>query len=887
MKPPHNTRLEKSLWESEERYRILAESSLTGVYLIQRGKFVYVNPALAGIFGYTVDEIVNQLGPLDLTFPEDRGMAEGHIRRRIQGEVAEVRYSFRGLRKNGEVIHAEVHGKRLNYRGEPAVMGTLIDITERKRAEETMRLQSTALEAAANAIVITDRNAAIEYVNPAFSRLTGYTFSEARGRNPRHLVKSGVHDRAFYQAMWETLLAKRVWTGEMVNRTKDGRLYTEEQTITPVMADDGTISHFVAVKQDVTERKRAEQNLKESEARLSAFIEATLDGVIVEQDDRVEFANKAGAAIFGYDDPTQLVGMPMAELQAEEERERLRGYSRARERGADAPTRYEFKGRKKDGSLVDLELAVSMFQIGGKPHIISIVRDITERRIAEQQIREQAALLDNASDGIVVRDLENHILFWNKGAERIYGWTREEVLGRPARDFLYTDGIDSFPDISATVLETGEWEGEFEHKTKAGRTIIVRSHWTLMKDKAGTPKSILSVNTDITERKALEAQSLRTQRLESLGTLAGGIAHDLNNVLSPILLSFEAIRRAITGNEKVTQLLSIAESSAKRAKNIISQVLTFARGMEGTRGQIQIRHLIKECEEIIKETFPRTIALETSVPKDLWPVSADPTQIHQVCMNLVVNARDAMPQGGILRIRASNLRLDKEFASMRIGAHEGPYVVVEVSDTGVGIPKEHLDRIFDPFFTTKEVGKGTGLGLSTVHSIITAHNGFIEVSSKPGHGSTFKVYLPALEVAERRGVGQDESAFPKGNNETILLVDDEASVREITAETLQMFQYRVLVAENGVEAVAQFARHAEEIDVILMDLMMPVMDGPSAIRAIRKLRPDALVIASSGLVPGEGHGPLDGLQVQAVLQKPYTAEHLLKTIHAVLAKRVR
>jgi|GEM_PF-333720 len=878
---------EEALRRSEERFRRLAENAQDVIYRYRftpdRG-FEYVSPSATAVTGYSPAEHYADpdLG-MKIVHPEDRPLLQ-HI---LEGEGFGKALVLRWIRKDGGVIWTEQRNVPIYDQDGRlvAIEGIARDITERMRMEETMRLQSTVLNAAANAIVITDKNATIEFVNPAFTALTGYTLSEAVGRNPKDLVKSGVHDKSFYQSMWETILAGHVWKGEMVNRTKDGRLYTEEQTITPVVGNDGVITHFVSIKQDITERKKAEQSLKDSESRLSAFFEATLDGVIVEQDDRVVFANKAGARIFGYDDPAEMAGKPMRELQAEEEWERLHGYSRARERDESAPTRYEFRGKRKDGALMDLELAVSMFRISGEPYIISIVRDITDRKKAEEQIREQAALLDNASDGIVVRDLENHILFWNKGAERMYGWSRDEILGRLASDFLYTEGVDSFPDISAMVLATGEWEGELEHTTKAGKNITVRSHWTLMKDQAGRPKSIMTVNTDITEQKAFEGQVLRTQRLESLGTLAGGIAHDLNNVLAPILLSFEAIRRKIRGDEKTLQLLSVAESSAQRGKNIIGQVLAFARGIEGVRGPIQIRHLIKECEEIIRETFPKSITLRTSIPKDLWAISADATQIHQVCMNLVVNARDAMPQGGTLTISASNLRLDREFASMRIGAHEGPYVVIEVSDTGVGIPKEHLDRIFDPFFTTKEVGKGTGLGLSTVHTIITAHNGFIDVSSTPGYGSTFKVYLPAVDASDHGSVNRKEDAFPKGNNEMILIVDDEASVRDITAETLQMFDYRVLVAANGVEAVAQFAEHANEIAVTLMDLMMPVMDGPSAIRAIRNIRPDATVIASSGLVPGEGQGPLEGLRVQAVLQKPYTAEQLLRTIHDVLEKQ--
>ncbi|MBI4419142.1 MAG: PAS domain S-box protein [Ignavibacteriales bacterium] len=1002
----HN-QIERSLRESEERYRTLAESSLTGVYLIQEGRFRYVNPALASIFGYTVAEITDTLGPLDLTVPEDRLIAAENIRRRIDGEIQEIRYALRGLRKNGEIIYVEVHGRRLDYLGKPAVMGTLIDITERERAqkalrdseerfrtltettssiiliyqgehmryvnraaeallgytrqeilaktfwdviypddqemirqrglarqrgenvppniqvrvvtkhgeirwvdftaamvefegkpavlgtafditrrkqaEDAMRLQSTALNAAANAIVITDQDGTIQSVNPAFTTLTGYTASEAIGKNPRDLVKSGVQDTEFYRTMWKTLLANKVWRGEIVNRKKDGSLYTEDQTITPVTGGNGVITNFIAIKEDVTDRKNAEQTVRESESRLSAFLEATLDGVVVEHDDRVVFANKAFAKMYGYADPAELAGKHISELQSDEDIVRMTEYARRRERGESAPTRYEFRGKHKDGSLIDLEVSVSVFQIAGKFHIISIVRDISDRKLAEKQIREQAELLDNASDGILVRNLENQILFWNKGAERMYGWRRDEVLGRTVSEFLYPDSTDKFPELRKEILNSGDWEGEVEHKTKSGEIITVRTHWTLMRDQGGNPQSILSVNTDITEKKSFEAHVLRTQRLESLGTLAGGIAHDLNNVLAPILLSFEAIKRKISGDQRTLQLLSVAEASATRGKNIIAQILTFARGIEGAQGPIQLKHLLGECEQIIKETFPKSIMLEAAIPKNLWPISGDATQIHQVLMNLCVNARDAMPQGGTMRLAASNLHLDQEFVSMRVGAQTGPHVLLEVSDTGVGIPKENLDRIFDPFFTTKEVGKGTGLGLSTIHTIVRGHGGFVDVNSRVGLGTTFRVYLPATAGAGQEDAGRPEERFPQGNGEMILIVDDEASIRDITSETLQMFNYRIVTAENGVEAVAQLAKYKDELDLVLMDLMMPVMDGPAAMRAMRRIKPDIRIIASSGIVPGEGSGESD-IDVQAFLEKPYAAERLLNVIHGVLTK---
>jgi PAS domain S-box-containing protein len=509
-----------------------------------------------------------------------------------------------------------------------------------------------------------------------------------------------------------------------------------------------------------------------------------------------------------------------------------------------------------------------------------ILRDITERKLAERQIREQAALLDIVPDAIIIRDLENRVRFWNKGAESMYGWTEEEIIGKQASGYLYPRAKDRFPDLVEDIRKNGLWEGEIEHTTKAGKTVIVRSRARMIHDADGRSLSVLSVNTDITAQKSFETQFLRAQRLESLGTLAGGIAHDLNNVLAPITLSFDAIKRSMT-DERALQVLSAAEASAKRGKNIVAQVLAFARGIDQQRGPIQLKHLVREIEGIIKETFPKSIEIRTDVAKDLWLVSGDATQIHQVLMNLFVNARDAMPKGGILSLKAGNLLLDREFASMRLGSHAGPYVVIEVSDTGHGISPEHLEKIFDPFFTTKEIGKGTGLGLSTTHTIVKSHGGFIDVQSAPNVGTTFKVFFPAQESTARESVLPPKEDSLNGNGELILVVDDESSIRDITSEMLQTMNYKVIAAKDGIEAVALAAKNKSSLDIILMDLMMPEMDGASAIRAIRRIAPGVKIIACSGMIRAKTDA-LQGLEVEDFLDKPFTARTLLTSIRGVL-----
>ena len=326
--------------------------------------------------------------------------------------------------------------------------------------------------------------------------------------------------------------------------------------------------------------------------------------------------------------------------------------------------------------------------------------------------------------------------------------------------------------------------------------------------------------------------------------------------------------------------------SAKRGADIVRQVLSFARGVEGERVEIQPKHLLRDLEKIIKDTFPKDIRLEFSIPVDTWTVLGDPTQLHQILLNLCVNARDAMPNGGTLAIGVENCVFDEQYAAMNLQTKPGRYVCISATDTGTGIPPEILDKIFDPFFTTKELNKGTGLGLSTVMAIVKSHEGTINVYSEPGKGTTFKIYLAASELSTDGRKQQSLSiSLPRGHGETVLVVDDEASILTITSQTLQAFGYRVLRAMDGAEALAVYAEHQREINVVLTDTMMPVLDGPATIHAMMRINPSVKIIAASGLNANGNVAKAAGAGVKHFLTKPYTAHSLLKTIRSVLDEK--
>jgi PAS domain S-box-containing protein len=509
-------------------------------------------------------------------------------------------------------------------------------------------------------------------------------------------------------------------------------------------------------------------------------------------------------------------------------------------------------------------------------------QDINERKTAELRMREHAALLDKARDAIMVRDLGNRITFWNKSAERLYGWSAEEAMGQSAELLLYLDKA-TFERANQEALRNGEWVGELAKRSKDGRHIMVESRWTLVRGEAGRPQVVLVIDTDITERKRIEAQFLRSQRVESIGNLAGGIAHDLNNVLAPILMGV-GLLKADARDTRDSKILNSIEVSAQRGADMVRQVLAFARGMESDHLPVSPRQLVREIANVIEETFPKSVSLSVDVPSDVLTIVGDQTQLHQVLLNLCVNARDAMPDGGRVTVRAHNAVLDDAFVRENGGARPGPHVVIMVTDTGTGIPPEIQGKIFDPFFTTKGVGKGTGLGLSSVATIMKSHSGFIRLDSRPGDGTTFKLYFPAAEPETPSSASPFVPEVPRGAGEWVLVVDDEASVRLISQHTLEMYGYRVVTASNGTEGVEVYGERKSEIALVITDMMMPVMGGPAMIKALTDINPGVRIIATSGL---GANGSAVGSGVPGVmhfLPKPYSAHTLLHTVNWALNK---
>jgi PAS domain S-box-containing protein len=503
---------------------------------------------------------------------------------------------------------------------------------------------------------------------------------------------------------------------------------------------------------------------------------------------------------------------------------------------------------------------------------------VPELKRAAEQIADQAKILDQIKDAVTVRDLDGKILFWNKGAERLYGWTNAEAVGQNLTALPCSEMARGEAALSAT-LKKGEWDGELRHITKDGRILAVEAHWSLLRDDGGHPKSVLAVSTDITEKRKTESQLLRFQRMNSIGTLAGGIAHDLNNVLAPIILSIELLKGMAAPAS--AELLGTIETSAKRAAELVRQILAFTRGVEGNRIEVQLGHLLQEVASIIRSTFPKNIILELITPVNAWPVLGDPTQLHQAFLNLCVNARDAMAGGGTLTISVENSQLEERHAALNRQMKPGPCVVITVTDTGKGIPSEILDRIFEPFFTTKDSGKGIGIGLTIVLSIVKSHGGVVSLCSEVGKGTNFRIYIPAQASNETAVVPTVTEGLPRGNGEWVLVVDDEPSILDVAGRTLEVFGYRVMVANDGSDALKIYTRNRKKIALVITDMLMPGADGGVLIHGLLEVNPALKIIASSGLCAAN-RDQIKAIGAKHFLSKPYTAQILVKTVREVL-----
>jgi PAS domain S-box-containing protein len=650
----------------------------------------------------------------------------------------------------------------------------------------------------------------------------------------------------------------------------------------PLRNADGQITHVEGVVQDITEQEDERIARLAVEERLLSTLNSLTDGLMIfDSEWRWTYVNPRAQEILEFDGDTVLGHVFWDNLPEEVE-------------NTFGPAMRSAVSEKQTTSVRGYEPGIRRWlTVTAYPTTEGIavyIRDVTDEEAIQRDnaakaevIASQAALLDVAHEAIVVRGLDRTIKYLNRAAEDLYGWTAADANARSVRELIYVDPA-AFDTAMEIVLRDGYWSGDMEQRSRDGRRLTSECSWTLIRDSDGVSASIFVVNTDVTARRRVEDLALRRQRMESLGTLAGGVAHDLNNVLAPLLLGLQLLASTETDPGRAS-LIGTMETSVKRGADMIRQVLAFARGAEGKRIVVDVVRLLAELEVFARNVLPSDVTLTMKVPESLWPTIGDATQLLQVLANLVTNARDAMPQGGTLTITANNAELDGDYASVSHLATPGHYISIEVEDDGTGMTADVVDKVFEPFFTTKQPGRGTGLGMASSLAIVRTHGGYMQVYSEPGHGSRFQLHLTAASDEGPPAAPRHPQAIvplPLGNGETILVVDDEEAIRQLTSQTLETYGYRTLAASNGAEALAVLAEHPNEIDLVLTDMMMPVMDGAALAAELAQSHPGLPIIATSGLNANGGVARASGVGVRHFLSKPFTTETLVQTIAAGL-----
>ncbi|WP_374826002.1 PAS domain S-box protein [Aerosakkonema sp. BLCC-F183] len=838
------------------------------------GKIQWANKAELDLLGYTPQEYIGQH---IANFHTDKEVIDDILSRLAANQTLH-NYEAKLRCKDGSIKHVLIDSNVCWSNGEFVHTRCFTrDITARKQAEsERDRFFNLSLDM----LCIAGTDAYFKRLNPAFEKILGYSNSELLAQPFLNFVHPEDRSSTISEVQ---KLANGSPTIKFENRyrCKNGSYKWLAWTAFPIVEED----LIYAIARDITTVKQAEQEriqLLQREQASRAEAEAARNRI-------VNILESITDAFFALDNEWRFTYLnQQAEQFLQKKQSDLLGKNIWDEFPQAVVSQFfseyhkavnEQKSVKFEAFYLPLNTWFEVYAYPAREGLSVYFRNINERKLSEDKISQQAALLDIATDAIFVQDMNSKILFWNKSAEHLYGWKVEEAEGEYAHQFLYDREQDKCSLIQKTLVDKGSWQGELHQLAKSGKKLLVQSRWTLVRDRTNQPKSILVVNTDITEKKQLEAQFLRAQRMESIGTLASGIAHDLNNVLAPILMAIQLLEIQLD-DERSKRLLPVLEATAKRGADLVKQVLSFARGIDGERTFLQVNYLISEISQIVKQTFPKSIEINTDVTPDLWAISGDATQLHQVLMNLCVNARDAIPNGGRLSMIAENRYIDRNYAEMNIDASVGHYVAITVSDTGTGMSPEIVDRIFEPFFTTKEFGKGTGLGLSTVRSIIKSHGGFMNVYSEVGNGTRFKVYLPAAFENQTQPV--EELEIMTGHGELILIVEDEAAIREVAKISLETSGYKVIFAADGIEGIALYVQHKHEIALVLLDMMMPNMDGLTTIGTLQKINPSVKIIVMSGLASNETLATITGTSVKGFLPKPYTAKELFKIIHSAL-----
>jgi len=884
---------EEALRESEKKYRTILESIEEGYYEVDiAGNFTFVNDSMCEILGYSKDELIGMNNREYMDEENAKKVYETFNRVYKTGKPAKLR-DYGVIEKDGTVRILETSLSLIkDNKGQPiGFRGLARDITERKQAEEALRDSEekyrTILERIEEGYYEVDIAGNFTFVNDSGCKILGYPRDELLGMNNRQYMDEEDAKKVYqvFNRVLKTGIPSKVLDWELIR--KDGTKRYAEISALLIKDSEGHPTGFRGILRDVTERKQAEDSLKESEERFRILVEGSPLGIsLIGKDGRYKYINPKFVEMFGYtlkDIPTGRVWFRKSYPDEEYRHQVISTWKTDLENFKHGESRPQiFNVTCKDGSEKIIHFRPVTMETGDQ---FLIHEDITESKQAEAELIQTRNFLqnifDSSTDGITTTDLQGIAIYTSPRAKDILGYEQNEIIGKKIY-FLYGNGEEDAKTIMKELEEKSELrDHEMKLIRKDGKLIDINLSASLLMDEKGEVIGTLGIYRDITEKKKLEAQLQYSQRMEAIGTLAGGIAHNFNNLLMGMQGNVSLMLLDTNSDHPNYERLKNIEKMVQSGSKLTGQLLGYARGGRYEVRPISFNQLVKETSDTFDIT-KKDITVHQDLDKDLFGIIADQGQIEQVLLNLYVNAADAMPQGGDLFLKTINVT-HKDMKDKPYEPKPGNYALLTVRDTGVGMDKKTMERIFEPFFTTKGLARGTGLGLASVYGIIKAHGGYIDVYSEKGQGTTFYVYLPATsaEPKELRAESTEQEEMALGK-ETILLVDDEEMILDVGSQLLEKLGYKVLVAGSGKEAIEFYKANKDKIDMVILDMIMPEMGGGETYDRMKKIEPKIKVLLSSGYsINGQATEILER-GCSGFIQKPFSMEELSQSIRKVL-----
>lgn len=882
---------EKAIRDKEQWLSTTLRSIGEGVITTDiSGNVTFMNAVAESLTGWKEAKALGKKLGQVFVIHNDAGRVEQHPVAQCQRRKGGVGPDVHALvSADGEVVLVEDNATPIKDEAGGTIGYVLVfrDITDRKQNQELLKRERetffSILQGATYGVILLDQSGQYFYVNPAFTRITGYTLEDIPVG--RLWFQKAFPDEAYRKEVISEWLDEGPGIDKERTYTvccRDGQ--TKELEMRSTLLDDG---RMILTISDITERKQAERALRESEEKYRHLVQ-NANSIIMRSDPNgsITFFNEFAQEFFDYKED-DILGKNMLGTIVPEQDSSGRNMALMVKDLLENPDQYsvnENECMRRNGERVWISWTNKpVFERDGvAPEILCIGHDMTERKRQEGALRLQAQIIDQIHDSVISTDLSGYVTSWNKGAERLYGHKSSEVIGKHI-SIVYPD--DQYEIMQRRILkplfEIGSYEIELRNVKKSKEEFYVHLSLSLRYDSAGQVIGIVGCHNDITEHKRLEEQLRHSQKMEAIGQLAGGIAHDFNNILTAIIGYGNLLQLRLGEQHQLRAYVEQILTSSERAANLTQSLLAFGRKQVIDPRQIELNQIVKSVERLLSRLISEDIEVRIELAGSDLTVLADVAQIEQVLMNLATNARDAMPEGGKLTIRTDMMDLDNKFVKAHGYGKPGKYAVISVEDTGVGMSEKTRDRVFEPFFTTKEVGKGTGLGLSIVYGIIKQHNGYVNVLSEPGKGSTFTMYLPVVKNSTKQA-----SVIPYqpliGGSETILIAEDDSEVRKLTKNLLEEFGYSIIEAKDGEDAIIKFMKNKKRVDLVILDVVMPKKNGKEAYEEIKKNVPYVKALFTSGYTADVIHkkGVLD--ENLNFISKPVSPKELLKKVREII-----